>query len=75
MSTYWDVPGGTVADSSAGAPGSIPAQGTRPHMLQLGAHMLHPKTLHGTAKTRHRQTNTCYLNAHLFARFCVEGFT
>ena len=31
----WDFPGGLVAPTLQGAPGLIPGQGTRPHMLQL----------------------------------------
>ena len=54
MMKYNDFPGSPVAKtqaSSAGAPGSIPSQGTGSHMPQLRVHMQHGKNPHATAET------------------------
>ena len=40
-----------LCSPSAGGRGSIPAQGTRPHILQLRVHMLQLKILHATTNT------------------------
>ena len=40
---------------NAGGPGSIPGQGTRPHMLQLSVHMLQLKIPHATTKNPTRR--------------------
>jgi len=51
----WDFPGDPVwrlHAPSTGDPGLIPSQGTRPHILQLRAHMPQLKILCATAKTQ-----------------------
>ena len=48
-----DLPGGhwlRLHAHNAGAPGSIPDQGTRSHMLQLRAHVPKPKIPHAATR-------------------------
>ena len=54
----WDFPGGPVAKTPRSqCPGSIPGQGTRFHMMQLGVRMLQVKIPHAATKTRRGQIN------------------
>lgn len=55
-----DCPAGPVVKTSRShsrGPGSVPGQGTRSHILQLGVCKSQPKTLGATAKTQLSQIN------------------
>ena len=57
---WGDFSGGPVAKilySNVEAPGLIPGQGTRSHMLQLRVHMVLLKILHAATKTGYSQIN------------------